>query len=57
MLPLKSKDLVTSAHVLRGTVQMHTLGNVHGLLLNGHQHVAGVAVETYTIKHLSQENV
>lgn len=38
--------LVTSTNVLLAAVQVHTLGNVWGLLLQGHQHIARLVVKT-----------
>lgn len=44
--PYSVTDLVSCANVLLVAVQVNSLGNVRRLLLQSHQHIAGLIIET-----------
>lgn len=49
----EATNLVTSSNVLFFSVQMNTLSNVGGLLLQSHQYIAGLIVEAWRTRQQS----
>lgn len=41
----ESSDLIASANIFLFAIQMNTLGDIGGLLLQSHQHIAGLIVK------------
>lgn len=49
----ESADLITGSDILLFAIQMNALGNVRGLLLQSHQHIASLVIKAYKSPKIS----
>lgn len=49
----ESADLITGSDILLFAIQVNALGNVRGLLLQSHQHIASLVIKAYKSPKIS----